>query len=68
MTDPKVIQPGYHADQEHREKPDQAAPGIEYRITVDSDEPRQALEKLLALAMAISNDFVHFEQTTRRDT
>jgi len=36
------------------------------RITVDFDEPRQALEKLLALAMAISNDFVHFEQTTRR--
>jgi hypothetical protein len=32
------------------------------RITVTFDEPRQALEKLLALAMAISNDFDHFER------
>ncbi len=31
------------------------------RITVDFDHPQQALEKLLALAMAISNDFDRFE-------
>jgi hypothetical protein len=31
------------------------------RITVTFHEPRQALEKLLALAMAISNDFDRFE-------
>ncbi len=36
------------------------------RITLDFDEPRQALEKLLALAMAISNDFLQFERITRR--
>jgi hypothetical protein len=30
------------------------------RITVDFDQPQQALEKLLALAMAISNDFDRF--------
>ena len=35
------------------------------RITVDFEEPRQALEKLLALSMAISNDFLHFERITR---
>ena len=35
------------------------------RITVEFREPRQALEKLLALAMAISNDFDRFERTTR---
>ena len=32
------------------------------RITVDFDEPRQALEKLLALAMAIGNEFDRFER------
>jgi hypothetical protein len=31
------------------------------RITVEFDDPRQALEKLLALAMAIGNDFARFE-------
>lgn len=36
------------------------------RITVEFDDPQQALEKLLALAMAISNDFDRFERTTRR--
>jgi hypothetical protein len=36
------------------------------RITVDFDDPQQALEKLLALAMAISNDFDRFAKTTRR--
>lgn len=36
------------------------------RITVDFEEPRQALEKLLALSMAISNDFLHFERITGR--
>jgi hypothetical protein len=33
------------------------APG---RITVEFAEPRQALEKLLALAMALSNDYEAF--------
>jgi len=32
------------------------------RITVEFDDPRQALEKLLALAMAIGNDFDRFER------
>ena len=32
------------------------------RIIVTFDRPQQALEKLLALAMAISNDFDRFEQ------
>ncbi len=36
------------------------------RITVEFDNPQQALEKLLALAMSISNDFDRFERTTRR--
>ena len=31
------------------------------RITVEFDRPRQGLEKLLALAMAIGNDFERFE-------
>jgi hypothetical protein len=35
------------------------------RITVAFDDPRQALEKLLALAMAISNDFDRFERQVR---
>jgi hypothetical protein len=35
------------------------------RIMVDFEEPRQALEKLLALAMAISNDFDGFERQVR---
>ncbi len=35
------------------------------RITVEFEEPRQALEKLLALAMAISNDFDQFERRAR---
>jgi hypothetical protein len=35
------------------------------RITVTFHEPQQALEKLLALAMAIRNDFERFERTTR---
>jgi hypothetical protein len=36
------------------------------RITVEFLEPQQALEKLLALAMAISNDFERFERCVRR--
>jgi hypothetical protein len=32
------------------------------RITVTFDQPQQALEKLLALAMAVSNDFDRFER------
>ncbi len=35
------------------------------RITVEFGEPREALEKLLALAMAIGNDFHRFEQSAR---
>jgi hypothetical protein len=35
------------------------------RITVEFDEPQQALEKLLALAMAIGNDYSLFEKLTR---
>ena len=35
------------------------------RITVTFEQPQQALEKLLALAMAISNDFDHFEREVR---
>jgi hypothetical protein len=38
------------------------------RITVEFEEPRQALEKLLALCMAISNDFLQFERITRRQS
>jgi hypothetical protein len=37
------------------------------RITVEFDQPRQALEKLLALAMAIGNDFRRFEQMVAGD-
>jgi hypothetical protein len=38
------------------------------RITVEFSQPQQALEKLLALAMAISNDFDLFERcVTRQD-
>jgi len=36
------------------------------RISVEFDHPQQALEKLLALAMAISNDFDRFDRITRR--
>jgi hypothetical protein len=36
------------------------------RIVVEFEEPRQALEKLLALAMAIGNDFDRFESLARR--
>ena len=32
------------------------------RITIEFDEPQQALEKLLALAMAISNNYERFER------
>ena len=35
------------------------------RITIDFDDPHQGLEKLLALAMAISNDFDRFERLAR---
>ncbi len=32
------------------------------RLTVEFEDPRQALEKLLALTMAIANDFNRFEE------
>jgi hypothetical protein len=35
------------------------------RISLTFDQPQQALEKLLALAMAISNDFERFELQVR---
>jgi hypothetical protein len=35
------------------------------RITVSFDQAQQALEKLLALALAISNDFERFERQVR---
>ena len=35
------------------------------QITVTFDQPQQALEKLLALAMAIGNDFDRFERQVR---
>ena len=35
------------------------------RICLTFDQPQQALEKLLALAMAISNDFERFERQVR---
>ena len=38
------------------------------RITVEFEQPHQALEKLLALAMAIGNDFDRFETMTRSRT
>ena len=41
----------------------QVQPGC---ITVRFDEPRQALEKLLALAMAIGNDYTTFEELASR--
>jgi len=34
------------------------------RITIEFQHPREALEKLLALAMAIGNDFAGFERST----
>ena len=37
------------------------------RIAVEFDKPREALEKLLALAMAISNDFACFERVTAQN-
>jgi hypothetical protein len=36
------------------------------RITVEFEEPQQGLEKLLALAMAVSNDFDVFERCVTR--
>jgi hypothetical protein len=36
------------------------------RISVTFDQPQQALEKLLALAMAVSNDFDRFERLVTR--
>jgi len=36
------------------------------RITVEFEDPQQGLEKLLALAMAISNDFDNFERCVTR--
>ena len=37
------------------------------RITVSFGDPREALEKLLALAMAIGNDYDWFERATASD-
>jgi hypothetical protein len=35
------------------------------RITVEFEDPHAALEKLLALAMAIGNDFESFERAAQ---
>jgi hypothetical protein len=46
---------------------DQLPPGVQVeagRIIVEFDQPQQALEKLLALAMAIGNDYAAFERLT----
>lgn len=46
-------------------------PGIELqpgRITIHFEHPREALEKLLALAMAVGNDFALFERLTTGPT
>ncbi len=46
---------------------DNLPPGVRLEpghITVEFEQPQQALEKLLALAMAISNDFERFERIT----
>jgi hypothetical protein len=48
---------------------DDLPPGVRLesgRITVEFEKPQQALEKLLALAMAISNDFDRFERVVAR--
>jgi hypothetical protein len=45
-------------------------PGIQLqpgKITVHFEHPREALEKLLALAMAVGNDFALFERLTATD-
>lgn len=47
---------------------DDLPPGIHLapgRLTVEFDEPQQALEQLLALAMAINNDFDRFERSVK---
>ena len=47
---------------------DNLPPGVQMepgRICVTFDQPHEALEKLLALAMAISNDFDRFERQVR---
>jgi hypothetical protein len=47
---------------------DNLPPGVQLergRITVEFAAPQEALEKLLALAMAISNDFARFEHQVR---
>jgi hypothetical protein len=60
-----VEAPGAVAGQDFENLP--AGIGFEPgRITVDFQEPAEALEKLLAMAMAISNDFARFERVTRR--
>jgi len=52
------------------QKFDQLPPGVYLepgRLCVEFNAPQEALEKLLALAMAISNDFDQFERHTRSD-
>jgi hypothetical protein len=58
-----VAAPDSVVHQEFRDLPAgvELSPG---RITVRFQKPREALEKLLALAMAIGNDFASFEQRT----
>lgn len=47
---------------------DSLPPGVHVepgRITVEFEQPQQALERLLALAMAISNDYDRFERRAK---
>ena len=51
-----------------RQELEHLPPGVRLepgRLTVEFAEPQQALEKLLALAMAIGNDLAAFEQQVR---
>ena len=69
ITQPQLLveAPTAVLNQEFENLPDgvRLEPG---RLTVEFDEPQQGLEKLLALAMAISNDFEFFERCVARDS
>lgn len=52
-----------HQEMEHLPAGIHLAPGT---LRIEFEEPQQALEKLLALAMAIGNDLDRFERLTRR--
>lgn len=67
VASPQLLVEAPHevVNQELQELP----PGVRLepgRIVVEFDDPHQGLEKLLALAMAISNDFGRFENSVTR--